>query len=80
MELAGPFSGDSHMPGQYSAGVSDHGFWAVQSLVTDPGPAAAAIDRLPSGLGTLRAASQCSHVAALNGSTQVAETRDASDG
>jgi len=37
--------------------VSDHGFWAVQSLVTGPGPAAAAIDRLPPGLGTLRAAS-----------------------
>ena len=46
------------MPGQYSAGVSDHGFWALQSLVTDPGPAAAAIDRLPSDVGTLRAASQ----------------------
>jgi len=46
------------MPGQYPAGVSDHGFWAVQSLVTEPGPAAAAIDRLPSDLGALRAASQ----------------------
>ena len=42
----------------YPAGVSDHGFWAVQSLVTEPGPAAAAIDRLPSGLGALRAVSQ----------------------
>jgi hypothetical protein len=38
--------------------VSDHGFWAAQSLVTEPGPAAAAIDRLPSDLGALRAASQ----------------------
>jgi hypothetical protein len=38
--------------------VSDHRFWAVQSLVTDPGPAAAAIDQLPSDLGALRAASQ----------------------
>ena len=38
--------------------MSDHGFWAVQSLVTEPGPAAAAIDRLPSDLGALRAASQ----------------------
>jgi hypothetical protein len=38
--------------------VSDHRFWAVQSLVTEPGPAAAAIDRLPSDLGALRAASQ----------------------
>jgi len=46
------------MPGQYPASVSDHGFWAVQSLVTEPGPAAAAIDRLPSDLGALRAASQ----------------------
>ncbi len=46
------------MPGQYPAKVSNHGFWAVQSLVTEPGPAAAAIDRLPSGLGALRAASQ----------------------
>ena len=46
------------MPGQYSARVGDHRFWAVQSLVTEPGPAAAAIDRLPPGLGALRAASQ----------------------
>jgi len=47
------------MPGQYPARVSDHGFWAAQSLVTEPGPAAAAaIDRLPSDLGALRAASQ----------------------
>jgi hypothetical protein len=38
--------------------VGDDGFWAVQSLVTEPGPAAAAIDRLPSDLGALRAASQ----------------------
>ena len=38
------------MPGQYPARVSDHGFWAVQSLVTEPGPAAAAIDQLPSDL------------------------------
>ena len=30
----------------------------MQSLVTEPGPAAAAIDRLPPDLGTLRAASQ----------------------
>jgi hypothetical protein len=44
--------------GQYPARVSDHGFWAVQSLVTEPGPAAAAIDRLPCDLGVLRAASQ----------------------
>jgi hypothetical protein len=36
------------MPGQYPAKVSEHGFWAVQSLVTEPGPAAAAIDRLTS--------------------------------
>src|SRR5262249_37165476 len=43
---------------QYPAGVSDHGFWAVQSLVTEPGPAAAAIDQLPSDLGALRAVSQ----------------------
>ena len=46
------------MPGQYPAGVSDHGFWAAQSLVTEPGPAAAAIDQLPSDLGALRAASR----------------------
>ena len=46
------------MPGQYPARVSDHGFWAVQSLVTEPGPAAAAIDQLPSDLGALRAASR----------------------
>jgi len=46
------------MPGQYPARVSDHRFWAVQSLVTEPGPAAAAIDRLPSDLGALRAASR----------------------
>jgi hypothetical protein len=46
------------MPGQYPARVSDHRFWAVQSLVTEPGPAATAIDRLPSDLGALRAASQ----------------------
>jgi hypothetical protein len=38
--------------------VSDHRFWAAQSLITEPGPAAAAIDRLPSDLGALRAASQ----------------------
>jgi hypothetical protein len=38
--------------------VSDHGFWAVQSLVTEPGPAAAAIDRLPSDLGALREVSR----------------------
>ncbi len=38
--------------------MSDHRFWAAQSLVTEPGPAAAAIDRLPSDLGALRAASQ----------------------
>jgi hypothetical protein len=38
--------------------VSDHGFWAVQSLVTEPGPAATAIDQLPSDLGALRAVSQ----------------------
>jgi hypothetical protein len=38
--------------------VGDHGFWAVQSLVTEPGPAAAAIDQLPSDLGALRAASR----------------------
>jgi hypothetical protein len=44
--------------GQYPAGVSDHGFWAVQSLVTEPGPAAAAIGALPSDLGALRAVSQ----------------------
>ena len=50
--------GDGHVPGQYPATVNDQGFWAVQSLVTEPGPAAAAIDRLPSGLGALRAASQ----------------------
>jgi hypothetical protein len=50
--------GDSHFPGQYPARVSDHEFWAVQSLVTEPGPAAAAIDQLPSELGALRAASQ----------------------
>ena len=43
---------------RYAAGVGDHGFWAAQSLVTDPGPAAAAIDRMPSDLGALRAASQ----------------------
>ncbi len=46
------------MPRQYPARVSDHGFWAVQSLVTEPGPAAAAIDQLPSDLGALRAASR----------------------
>jgi anti-anti-sigma factor len=46
------------MPGQYPARVSDHGFWAAQSLATEPGPAAAAIDRLPADLGALRAASQ----------------------
>jgi hypothetical protein len=46
------------MPGQYPARVSDHRFWAVQSLVTEPGTAAAAIDRLPSDLGALRAVSQ----------------------
>ena len=49
---------DNHIPGQYPARVSDHGFWAAQSLVTEPGPASAAIDRLPSDLGALRAASQ----------------------
>jgi Transglutaminase-like superfamily len=54
----GAGGGDGHLPGQYPARVSDHGFWAVQSLVTEPGPAAAAIDRLPSGLGALRAASR----------------------
>ena len=46
------------MPGRYPARMSDHGFWAAQSLVTEPGPAAVAIDRLPSDLGALRAASQ----------------------
>jgi hypothetical protein len=46
------------LPGQYPARVGDHGFWAVQSLVTEPGPAADAIDQLPSDLGTLRAVSQ----------------------
>jgi hypothetical protein len=46
------------MPGSYPASVSDHGFWAVQSLVTEPGAAAAAIDELPSDLGALRAASR----------------------
>src|SRR5215831_11080407 len=54
----GAGGGEGHMAGQYPARVSDHGFWAVQSLVTEPGPAAAAIDRLPPGLGALRAASQ----------------------
>ena len=58
------------MPGQYPARVSDRGFWAVQSLVTEPGPAAAAIDRLPSDLGALRAASQqlsvCLFIGALD--------------
>jgi hypothetical protein len=48
----------SHVPGQYPARMSDHGFWAAQSLVTEPGPAAAAIDRLPCDLGALRAVSQ----------------------
>jgi transglutaminase superfamily protein len=38
--------------------VSGQRFWAVQSLVTEPGPAAAAIDRLPADLGALRAVSQ----------------------
>jgi hypothetical protein len=38
--------------------VTEHGFWALQSVVTEPGPAAAAIDRLPPDLGALRAASQ----------------------
>ena len=38
--------------------MNEHGFWAAQSLVTEPGPAAAAIDRLPPDLGALRAASQ----------------------
>jgi hypothetical protein len=38
--------------------VSDHEFWAGQSLVTEPGPAAAAIDQLPADLGVLRAVSQ----------------------
>jgi len=51
-------SKDRHMPGPYPARVGDHGFWAVQSLVTEPGPAAAAIDQLPSDLGALRAASR----------------------
>jgi hypothetical protein len=46
------------MPGPYPASVSDPGFWAVQSLVTEPGAAAAAIDELPSDLGALRAASR----------------------
>ena len=45
-------------PGQYPGRVNDHGFWAAQSLVTEPGPAAAAIDRLPPDLGALRAVSQ----------------------
>jgi len=45
-------------PASILPGVSDHGFWAVQSLVTEPGPAAAAIDQLPSDLGALRAASR----------------------
>lgn len=44
--------------GPYPARVSDHEFWAVQSLVTEPGPAAAAIDQLPADLGALRAVSQ----------------------
>jgi hypothetical protein len=38
--------------------VSDHQFWAVQSLVTEPGPAAAAIDRLPPDIGALREVSR----------------------
>ena len=38
--------------------MNEHGFWAAQSLVTEPGPAAAAIDRLPPDLGALRAVSQ----------------------
>lgn len=46
------------MPGGYAATVTDHGFWAAQSPVTEPGPGAAAIDRLPPGIGALRAASQ----------------------
>src|SRR5215469_9983699 len=54
----GADGGDGYMPGQYPARVSDLGFWAVQSLVTEPGPAAAAIDRLPTDLGALRAVSQ----------------------
>ncbi len=54
----GARGGDGRLPGQYAAPVSDHGFWAVQSLVTQPGPAAAAIDQLPSDLGALRAASR----------------------
>ena len=45
-------------PVSCQGGVSDHRFWAVQSLVTEPGTTAAAIDRLPSDLGALRAASQ----------------------
>ena len=38
--------------------MSDHEFWAGQSLVTEPGPAAAAIDQLPTDLGVFRAVSQ----------------------
>ena len=50
--------GDSDLPASILPRVGDHRFWAVQSLVTEPGPAAAAIDRLPADLGALRAASQ----------------------
>ena len=38
--------------------MTDHRFWAAHSPVTEPGPAAAVIDRLPPDLGALRAASQ----------------------
>jgi hypothetical protein len=37
--------------------MSDATYWASQSLVTDPGPAAAAIDDLPADLKSLREAS-----------------------
>jgi hypothetical protein len=46
------------MPRQYPGRAGDHGFWAVQSLVTEPGPAAAAIDRLSADPDALHAASQ----------------------
>ena len=38
--------------------MTDHRFWASQSPVTEPGPAAAAIDRLTPDLSALRAASR----------------------
>ncbi len=38
--------------------MSDSQFWAAQSLVTEPGAAAAAIDDLPSDIGALRRVSQ----------------------